>query len=364
MTDTSPPNGQATRIGQTADRRRDPRIDRRDLHRQDRNSDRGSDDGDLAMDGRRDPHDRGRCATGERTAAELLRVAVYCNNATITRAADGTWSRSGDPSEGALLLGAQQLGVDAVALQAGRDARRRRSFAFDARLKRVATLDEEPGEPLQLRAKGAPLELLARCTSIQATDGVQRSIDVAATAAVTSAFEHYAADGLRVLGFAERPAPDILQERASHDRDAAESDLCFLGLVAMRDPLRAQVPVAVVHRHRAGIRIIVITGDDGLTAGAVAREAGIVDADAQIVTGPQLDAMNDAALDQVLRSSPQLIVARSSPEVKLRIVDALRAEGHTVAMTGDGQRRAGTAPVRPADLARARPTGCGQARGA
>jgi magnesium-transporting ATPase (P-type) len=137
------------------------------------------------------------------------------------------------------------------------------------------------------------------------------------------------------LGFAARTAPDVSEERAD-DRDLAESGLCFLGLIAMRDPLRAQVPAAVADCHRAGIRIIVITGDDGLTAGAVAREAGIVGEHAQIVTGPELDAMSEPGLDEVLRNSPQLIVARSSPEAKLRIVDALRTDGHTVAMTGDG----------------------------
>ncbi|QEC50685.1 cation-transporting P-type ATPase [Baekduia soli] len=104
----------------------------------------------------------------------------------------------------------------------------------------------------------------------------------------------------------------------------------------MRDPLREHVPAAVADCHRAGIRIIVITGDDGLTAAAVAREAGIIEADAQVVTGPQVDALGEDALDAMLRASPRLIVARSSPEAKLRIVDALRTDGHTVAMTGDG----------------------------
>jgi magnesium-transporting ATPase (P-type) len=302
--------------------------------------------------------------------AELLRTAVLCNNATLTRAQDGGgWSRSGDPSESALLLAAAQLGIDVPEMQAGRDAGRRRLFAFNARLKRMATLDAgsgaDGGSPLRINAKGAPLELLARCTSIRTADGREVALrtgpaggsdrreaplgtgarvaslgsdgrDASLDAdAVRAAFEAYAADGLRVLGFASRAAPDIGEQQAD-DRDAAESGLCFLGLIAMRDPLRAQVPAAVADCHRAGIRIIVITGDDGLTAGAVAREAGIVGADAQIVTGPQLDAMGDDALDEVLRSSPQLIVARSSPEAKLRIVDALRAEGHTVAMTGDG----------------------------
>ncbi|MEY2513055.1 MAG: hypothetical protein QOJ89_413, partial [bacterium] len=267
--------------------------------------------------------------------AELLRTAALCNNATLMAARAGDWTRSGDPSESALLLGAAQLGLDVPAIQAGRDARRRRLFAFNARLKRMSTLDAEAGEQPRINAKGAPLELLARCTTVRSSDGDERDLGAAELAAVRDAFERYAADGLRVLGFASRLAPDISQQRAD-DRDAAESGLCFLGLVAMRDPLRPQVPAAVADCRRAGIRIIVITGDDGLTAVAVAREAGIVGDDAQVVTGPRLDAMSDAELDEVLRSSPQLIVARSSPEAKLRIVDALRAEGHTVAMTGDG----------------------------
>jgi calcium-translocating P-type ATPase len=272
-------------------------------------------------------------ATG--AAAELLRTAVLCNNATLTRAgAGGDWARSGDPSESALLLGAAQLGLDVPAIQAVRDARRRRLFAFNARLKRMSTLDVEADEA-RINAKGAPLELLARCTTVRSLHGGERDLGAAELAAVRDAFERYAADGLRVLGFASRLAPDISQRRAD-DRDAAESGLCFLGLIAMRDPLRPQVPAAVADCRRAGIRIIVITGDDGLTAVAVAREAGIVDEHAQVVTGPRLDAMSDAELDELLRSSPQLIVARSSPEAKLRIVDALRAEGHTVAMTGDG----------------------------
>jgi calcium-translocating P-type ATPase len=272
-------------------------------------------------------------ATG--APAELLRTAVRCNNATLTRSADGAWSRSGDPSESALLLAAAQLGVDVEAIQSGRDARRLRLFAFNARLKRMATLDIEPASSPRIHAKGAPLELLERCTSLRAADGSERPLDAAGAEVVRAAFERYAADGLRVLGFATRIAPDVCEQRAD-DRDSVESGLCFLGLIAMRDPLRAQVPAAVADCHRAGIRIIVITGDDGLTAGAVAREAGIVGERAQVVTGPELDALSDSGLDDVLRNSPQLIVARSSPEAKLRIVDALRRDGHTVAMTGDG----------------------------
>jgi calcium-translocating P-type ATPase len=272
-------------------------------------------------------------ATG--AIVDLLETAVHCNNASLTRSDDGGWSRSGDPSESALLLAAAQLGIDVASIQAGRDTRRRRLFAFNAGLKRMATLDvEDDNEPL-IHAKGAPLELLACCTSVLGADGSDHPLDADGAAAIRTAFEHYAADGLRVLGFATREAPDISEQRGD-DRDAAESGLCFLGLIAMRDPLRAQVPAAVADCHRAGIRIIVISGDDGLTAGAIAREAGIVGEHPQIVTGPELDALGDSDLDAMLRGSPQLIIARSSPEAKLRIVDALRADGHTVAMTGDG----------------------------
>ncbi len=279
--------------------------------------------------------DGGRAALAAGPVAELLRTAVFCNNAGLVPGPDGSWSRTGDPSESALLLAAAELGLDVPALQAGREARRRRSFSFDARRKRMATLDAEPDGELWIHAKGAPLELLARCTSLRGADGGERPIDDARIDAVRTAFEEYAATGLRVFGFARRPAPEISQQRAD-DRDTAESGLCFLGLIAMRDPLRAHVPAAVADCRRAGIRIIVITGDDGLTAGAVAREAGIVGEHAHVLTGPQLDAMSDAGLDEILRSASELIVARSSPEAKLRIVDALRAAGHTVAMTGDG----------------------------
>ncbi|MCW2996203.1 MAG: family P-type ATPase, partial [Conexibacter sp.] len=134
-----------------------------------------------------------RVATGWATEAaggpvlELLRTAVLCNNATLTRDAgsDGGWSRSGDPSESALLLAAAQLGVDVPALQAGRDTRRKRLFAFDARLKRMATLDAEPdGGDARIHAKGAPLELLKRCTTVRGADGRERPLDDEAAAAV------------------------------------------------------------------------------------------------------------------------------------------------------------------------------------
>jgi magnesium-transporting ATPase (P-type) len=119
-------------------------------------------------------------------------------------------------------------------------------------------------------------------------------------------------------------------------REATEDGLCLLGLVAMFDPPRPQVADAITQAHRAGIRIHVVTGDNGLTAAEIARRVGIGSAGAQIVTGEQLDALSEPELDQLLSGGEEIIFARSSPEAKLRIADALRAQGQVVAMTGDG----------------------------
>ena len=271
----------------------------------------------------------GRRAQGEPFSG-LLRTAVRCNNAHL--AGDGDARQpTGDPTESALLRAAEQLGEDVGAAEAERDLRRRHLFHFDARLKRMTTFDEEPGGEHWLHAKGAPLELLERCDALRTSDG-DRALAEHDRYEVRAAFERYAGTGLRVLGFAER------RHDAANvpDRAAAESGLSFLGLVALEDPLRAEVPEAVRRCRRAGIRVIVVTGDHGLTAEAVAREAGIIEGSATVVTGGQIEAMPEAELDRFLDATPELIVARSNPETKLHLIDALREEGHTVAMTGDG----------------------------
>ncbi len=260
----------------------------------------------------------------------LLRTAVRCNNARIERE-DGGWRRSGDPSESALLVAAAQLGEDVEGLLAERDRARRRSYHFDPRLKRMTTLDSEGGERLWYHTKGAPLELLERCDSVRGAGG-DRPLAPEDRAVVRAAFEGYAGRGLRVLGFAERH----VGAATGAPRGQAESDLTFLGLAALEDPPRPDVAQAVARCRRAGIRIVVITGDHALTAEAIAREVGIVRGEPATVTSSEVDAMAEEELERLLRDEAELIIARSSPETKLRVVDALRASGHTVAMTGDG----------------------------
>jgi calcium-translocating P-type ATPase len=262
----------------------------------------------------------------------LVRTAVRCNNATA-RPASGGWARGGDPGESALLVAAARLGEDIEAAQAERDERRMGVFHFDPRRKRMTTVDLEPGDQAWFHVKGAPLELLRHCTSHRTRAGVDKQLSAASRDRIASAFEEYARRGMRVLAFAERRAgPDDPGDQ----RDAAESELTFVGLMALEDPPRPEVADAVARCRRAGVRVIVVTGDHGITAEAIAREVGIVRDSARVVTGHEVEAMTEPELDGLLRAPTTLIVSRSNPETKLHLVDALRAQGHTVAMTGDG----------------------------
>ncbi len=271
-----------------------------------------------------------RDAAAREPFSGLLRTAVRCNNARARRDGSG-WERSGDPSESALLVLAAELGEEVEAAQSERASLRIKLFHFDARLKRMTTVDVEGGGQRWLHAKGAPLELLGRCDSVRGADG-DRPLGPEDRDKVREAFEGYAERGLRVLGFAERRLDGV----PAQDRARAELGLTFLGLAALEDPPRPEARDAVARCRAAGIRTIVVTGDHGLTAAAVARTVGIVGDSPRVVSGAEVDAMPEHELDALVNDEPELIVARSNPETKLHLVDALRNEGHIVAMTGDG----------------------------
>ena len=178
------------------------------------------------------------------------------------------------------------------------------------------------GDRLVLHVKGAPEEVLARCAGM----------DDRARAEVDRAVAEYAGRGLRVLAMACRDLGGVIPDH----RDEAEAGLTLIGLAAMFDPPRPEVAQAVQDCHRAGIRIIIVTGDLGLTAAEIARQVGIVSGTPAIVTGAELALMHDDELEGLLRTTRELIFARSSPDTKLRIAQALRRLGHVMAMTGDG----------------------------
>jgi calcium-translocating P-type ATPase len=250
-----------------------------------------------------------------------------CNNARL----DGDGSYSGDPTEIALLIAAAALGER---LDPGRrEELRRAHFHFDPGIKLMSTIDERDGA-VWVHSKGAPEAVLPRCTAVLGEDGSTRPLGVSQRGELARSVDDYAASGLRVLAIARRGLDPAEPPPAS--REDAERGLCLLGLAAMIDPPRPEVAEAVERCHNAGIRIIVVTGDHPLTASTVARQLGIGTPDSAVITGAQLDGMSEGELDELLRHGQELIFARSSPEAKLRIADALRAEGHIIAMTGDG----------------------------
>jgi calcium-translocating P-type ATPase len=263
----------------------------------------------------------------DRRLHALAEAMAACNNAELD--ADG--HPAGDPTELALLQAAGSLGV--AFSKRARAELRRREFRFDPTLKLMSTVDEL-SSGLWLDAKGAPEAIMGRCTTTLGPAGEERVLSDSDRQAVSATVERYAGEGLRVLALARRRLAADAELPAR--REQAERELCLLGLAALIDPPRAEVAAAVERCHTAGIRVIVITGDHGLTAAAVARQVGIRADASAIVTGDQLDRMSEDELDRVLAGDRELIFARSSPEAKLRIADALRASGHVVAMTGDG----------------------------
>jgi len=272
--------------------------------------------------------DPGADAAGPDGAVLVARVAGACNNAELSDG--GAHKEAGDPTELALLELAESYGVHLPA--AARAAGRRRLFRFDPRLKLMTTVDAHDGS-LVVNTKGAAEEVLARSTRIHAGEGERPLTDEDRDEAA-EVMNDYAGRGLRVLAIAHRDLP--AGSTAPARREDAERELCLAGLVAMLDPPRPEVPAAIERVHRAGIRVHVVTGDNGLTAAAIARRVGIGAHGMRVVNRAELDQMTERDLDALLTSGEEVVFARSSPEAKLRIADALRALGQVVAMTGDG----------------------------
>ncbi|UQX10773.1 cation-translocating P-type ATPase [Candidatus Mycobacterium methanotrophicum] len=260
----------------------------------------------------------------------LAYTAAVCTSAELASQPSG--AASGDPTELALLELARTVRVPLDPHD--RDAGRRAVFHFDPHLRRMPTVDAEGNGNIAVHTKGAPETVLPCCTTIAEVGGGHRDLTDLDRTRLAGLIDHYAAQGLRILAVARRRVDgDTVIGLARAD---IEKGLCLLGLVAMFDPPRLQVLDAITQAHRAGIRIHVVTGDNGLTAAEIARRVGIGSAGTQIVTGEQLDALSEPELDDLLSGDAEIIFARSSPEVKLRIADALRAQGQVVAMTGDG----------------------------
>jgi magnesium-transporting ATPase (P-type) len=207
---------------------------------------------------------------------------------------------------------------------------RRYEHPFDSARKRM-TVVCDAGNGLRAYTKGAPRETIELCTHVRDADGVRPMTDADRRAAL-EANDRLAGEALRVIAVCGR---DVAPSDDAADMEAMEQKLTLLGLEAMMDPPRPEVAAAVKQCRTAGIHVVMITGDYGLTAEAIARKIGIITQPlARIVTGRDLDTMDDAALREAL--SGEVVFARVIPEHKMRIAQTLQAMGEVVAMTGDG----------------------------
>lgn len=260
---------------------------------------------------------------------EFLRAAALCNDARLITPESGSgWAIQGDPTEAALLIVARKGGLDPVLeLQV---TPRIHEIPFESRRKLMSTLHRGQQRTI-VYTKGAPNEIFARSTAVRIA-GKDVPLDDTLRATLSSTKDRLARSGLRVLGVAMR---ELSPDSRAWSADEVERELIFLGLAAMYDPPRPEVASAVAQCHRAGIRIVMITGDDGLTAESIARRLAIISSDQpRLISGAELDSLDDTALTTALQG--EVIFARAAPEQKLRIVTALQRMGSVVAVTGDG----------------------------
>jgi len=259
-----------------------------------------------------------------------LAVADRANNAVL-REQDGRWTVQGDPTEGALIVAARKVGLDAERLDARFDRVGEVPFSSERKMMSTIHTDAQKRERLLVFTKGAPDVLLPRC-SRELVGEETNPLCEARRAEILRSCEELAGEALRTLGVAYRQLPGNAIEAKDMD-ERIEQDLVFAGVIGMIDPPRREAREAVMRARAAGIRPVMITGDHPTTAGVIARELGIA-ADGRAVTGAEIDRMPEDLLARTGRETA--VYARVNPEHKLRIVKALQSEGAVVAMTGDG----------------------------
>ncbi len=265
---------------------------------------------------------------GENVALiETLGAGLLCNDARLVSNDEGRIIVQGDPTEAALIVAAQKAGLLAAEMS-GR-LPRIEVIPFASEYRYMATLHGADGAPKTIYIKGAVEVLLEKCAHALGEAGQLAPLD---KASVLRSADEMAARGLRVLAFARREMPSA---HSGLEHDHVAGGLTFLGLQGKLDPPRPEVIKAVAKCRAAGIEVKMITGDHILTAKAIAAQIGLGSgADTVALTGSELEALDDEQLGAAAERAA--VFARVAPEQKLRLVKALQARGHVVAMTGDG----------------------------
>ena len=253
--------------------------------------------------------------------------AVLCNNASLVPGGEAV---TGDPTEAALLVLAAKAGCDLAEIHQAQP--RLKVFPFESVRKRMSTVNAAPGGRERCWVKGAPESLIPLCSTVTDWNGDRRPFSPGEQSQVLQTLNEFAQGGLRVLALAwkEGGSPEATQSQV-------EGDLSFLAITGMMDPPRPEVPAAIEKCRHAGVRIIMVTGDFGVTAWAVAAQIGMgLDERFPVITGEAVSRMPEKELRRLLKRKDDMVFARTSPEEKLRIVMALRNLGQVVAVTGDG----------------------------
>jgi Ca2+-transporting ATPase len=272
-----------------------------------------------------------------------LWVGALNNDAALEENPDNGVRMVGDPTEGAILVAAEKAG--ALTKELNQAYPREQEIPFDSERKRMVTIHaindphkedlspfaEQTAHDYAVVIKGAPDVVLNLCTHYQSIDDTIIPLDDSARQRILQANDLMTKDALRVIGAAYRVISVLPEEVNAKE---LERDLVFTGLIGMIDPARPEVKPALEKAIGAGIRTIMITGDYPNTARAIAESISLMRPGHNVLTGTQLSEMSDETLREEVRRTD--VFARVSPEHKMRIVDALKANGEIVAMTGDG----------------------------
>jgi Ca2+-transporting ATPase len=270
-------------------------------------------------------HEDGQKGTISQEIRRLLEIGMLCNDATMIVKDDGSAGIIGDPTEGAMVVAAAKAGfvrtdLNALYPKVG-------DLPFDSERKMMSTFHNGfPEGQLVSLTKGAPDIILNRCTAIMTNEGVEPLNEILRQE-VMEINNEMAQSALRVLAFAYRV-------HEGKDQDKAETGMVFVGLMGMIDPARPEARDAIALCLKAGIRAVMITGDYRDTAVAIANDLGLRKPDDQVLAGHEIDEMDDQQLGEAVEHTS--VYARVSPDHKVRIVTALRANNHIASMTGDG----------------------------
>ena len=261
----------------------------------------------------------------------LLIAATLCNDAKLEKdTASEKWAIKGDPTEGALIVVAAKAGLWKEELE--QEQPRIGELPFSSETKRMTTVHIVSSKKRMAYMKGAPEIVLNKCTKVLANGKISKLIE-SDRARILSVNEAMARQALRNLGFAFRELPESVN---AYD-EKIEKDFIFVGIVGMIDPPREEVKDAIQTCKKAGINVVMVTGDHRLTAVAVAKELNLLgenEEQGKVLTGAELEKLGDEQFNDMVERV--VIYARVSPEHKVRIIEAWKAKGHIVAMTGDG----------------------------